>query len=141
MKNSIYVGANNSSSVVVNGVVPLTTIVHRENGNNSSEIDLVGNAVVVETGCRCRPRYNIVARITFTGATAGDAGFSIYKNGIAIPFATATETITTPTTEVRTISIPCGTLTDKCSNNVYTIVNTGEIAVTVINIAMNVIEQ
>ena len=53
MKNSIYVGSNSSSSVVVNGVVPLTTIVHRENGNNSSEIDLVGNAVVVECRACC----------------------------------------------------------------------------------------
>lgn len=141
MKNSIYVGANTSSSVVVNGVVPLTTIIHRENGNNSSEIDLVGSSVVIETGCRCRPRYNITARITFTGATAGNAGFSIYKNGIAIPLTNVTETITTPTTEVRTVTIPCGTLTDKCSNNVYTIVNTGDIAVTVTSVSMNVVEQ
>lgn len=141
MKNSIYVGSNSSSSVVVNGVVPLTTIVHRENGNNSSEIDLVGNAVVVETGCRCRPRYNIDAKITFSGATAGNASLSVYKNGVAIPFAVASETITTPTTEVRTVTIPCGTLTDRCSNNVYTIVNTGAIALTVTNVSMNVVEQ
>lgn len=141
MKNSIYVGSNSSSSVVVNGVVPLTTIVHRENGNNSSEIDLVGNAVVIETGCRCRPRYNIDARITFTGATAGLATLSVYKNGVAIPFAVASETVTTPTTEVHTVTIPLGTLTDRCSNNVYTIVNTGDIAITVTNVSMNVVEQ
>lgn len=141
MKNSIYVGSNTSSSVVVNGVVPLTTIVHRENGNNSSEIDLVGNAVVIETGCRCRPRYNIDARITFTGATAGLATLSVYKNGVAIPFAVASETVTTPTTEVHTVTIPLGTLTDRCSNNVYTIVNTGDIAITVTNVSMNVVEQ
>lgn len=141
MKNSIYVGSNVSNSVVVNGVVPLTTIVHRENGNNSSEIDLVGNAVVIETGCRCRPRYNLDAKITFTGATAGLATLAIYKNGIAIPFAFASETITTPTTEVHTVTIPCGTLTDKCNNNVYTIVNTGAIALTVTSASMNVVEQ
>lgn len=141
MKNSIYVGSNSSSSVVVNGVVPLTTIVHRENGNNSSEIDLVGNAVVVETGCRCRPRYNIDAKITFSGATAGNASLSVYKNGVAIPFAVASETVTTPTTEVHTVTIPLGTLTDRCSNNVYTIVNTGDIAITVTNVSMNVVEQ
>ena len=141
MKNSIYVGTNTSSSVVVNGVVPLTTIVHRENGNNSSEIDLVGNAVVIETGCRCRPRYNIEARITFTGATAGLATLSVYKNGVQIPLATSSETITTPTTETRSLVIPCGTLTDRCSNNVYTIVNTGAIALTVVSASMNVVEQ
>ena len=141
MKNSIYVGSNNSNSVVVSGVVPLTTIVHRENGNGTSEIDLVGNAVVIETGCRYRPRYNIAAKITFTGATAGVATLSVYKNGVAIPFASASETITTPTTEVRTVTIPCGTLTDRCSNNVYTIVNNGDIALTVTNVSMNVVEQ
>lgn len=141
MKNSIYAGISNSSSVVVNGIVPLTTVIHRENGNSSSEIDLVGNAIVIETGCRCRPRYNIDAKITFTGATAGLATLSIYKNGVAIPLASASETITTPTTEVRTVTIPCGTLTDKCSNNVYTIVNTGAIAITVSNASINVVEQ
>lgn len=141
MKNSIYVGSNTSNAVVVNGIVPLTTIVHRENGNNSSEINLIGNAVAIETGCRCRPRYNIDAKITFTGATAGVATLSVYKNGIQIPFALASETITTPTTEVRTVTIPCGTLTDRCSTNVYTIVNTGDIAITVTNVSMNVVEQ
>ena len=141
MKNSIYAGISNSSSVVVNGIVPLTTVIHRENGNSSSEIDLVGNAIVIETGCRCRPRYNIDAKITFTGATAGLATLSVYKNGVAIPLASASETITTPTTEVRTVTIPCGTLTDKCSNNVYTIVNTGAIAITVSNASINVVEQ
>ena len=118
-----------------------TTVIHRENGNSSSEIDLVGNAIVIETGCRCRPRYNIDAKITFTGATAGLATLSVYKNGVAIPLASASETITTPTTEVRTVTIPCGTLTDKCSNNVYTIVNTGAIAITVSNASINVVEQ
>ena len=141
MKNSIYVGSNTSNAVVVNGIVPLTTIIHRENGNNSSEINLIGNAVAIETGCRYRPRYNIDAKITFSGATAGVATLAIYKNGVLIPFATASETITTPTTEVRTVTIPCGTLTDKCTTNVYTIVNTGDIAITVSDVSMNVVEQ
>lgn len=141
MKNSIYVGTNTSSSVVVNGIVPLTTIVHRENGNSSSEIDLIGNAVAIETGCRCRPRYNIDAKVTFTGATAGVATLSVYKNGTLIPFATASETITTPTTEIRTVTIPCGTLTSRCGTDVYTIVNNGDIALTVTNASMNVVEQ
>ena len=141
MKNSIYVGTNTSSSVVVNGTVPFTTIVHRENGNNSSEIDLVGNSVVIETGCRCRPRYNIDARITFTAPTAGLVTLSVFKNGVAIPFANASESITTATTETRTVTIPCGTLTEKCTNNIYTVVNNGAIAVTVIDASMNVVEQ
>ena len=141
MKNSIYVGANASSSVVTGAVVPLTTVVHRENGNSSSEIDLVGNAIVIETGCRCRPRYNLDARITFTGATAGTATLAIYRNGVAIPYATASETITTPTTEVRTVTIPAAILTDRCSNNTLTIVNTGAIGLTVTGVAFNVVEQ
>ena len=141
MRNSIYVGANASNSVVTNAVVPLTTIVHRENGNNSSEIDLVGNAVTIETGCRCRPRYDVTAKVTFTGATTGLATLSVYRNGIAIPYATASETVNTATTEVHTITIPCAILTDKCSNNVITIVNTGAIGLTVTGASLVVTEQ
>ena len=141
MKNSIYVGTNTSSSVVTNAVVPLTTIVHRENGNSSSEIDLVGNAVVIETGCRCRPRYDVTASVTFTGATTGLATLSVYKNGVAIPFATASETVNTATTEVHSITIPCAILTDRCSNNVLTIVNNGAIGLTITNASLVVTEQ
>lgn len=141
MKNSIYVGSNTSASVVANAIVPLTTIVHRENGNNSSEINLVSNSVVIETGCRYRPRYNIDVAVTFTGVATGTASLAIYKNGILIPFTTKSETIGTANTEIHTITIPCGTLTDKCSDNVYTIVNVGTIGLTVTNASMNVVEQ
>lgn len=141
MKNSIYVGANSTNVVNANGIVPLTTIVHRENGNNSSEIDLVGNAVAIDTGCRCRPRYNGVASITFTGATTGLASLSIYVNGNLIPFTTKSETINTATTEVHTLTIPFAVLTNRCSTTAITIVNTGTIALNVTNASLNVVEQ
>ena len=139
MKNSIYVGSNTTASVNANGIVPLTTIVHRQNGNNTSEIDLVGNAVAIETGCRCRPRYNVDASITFNAATAGTATLSIYQDGVLIPFTTKSETITTPTTELRTITIPAAILTNRCSTTAITIVNTGTIGLNVTNVSMNVV--
>lgn len=141
MKNSIYAGASSSATVNANGIVPLTTIIHRENGNNRSEINLVGNAIAIQTGCGCRPRYNVDARITFTGATAGTATLGIFKNGVQIPLATASETVGTASTEIHTVTIPCATLLDNCSTNTLTIVNTSTIGLTVTGVAINVVQQ
>lgn len=141
MKNSIYVGSNTVATVSTNGIVPLTTIVHRQNGNGTSEIDLVGNAVAIETGCRYRPRYNVDASITFTGDATGTASLAIYKNGVLVPFTTKSETIGTATTEIHTITIPAAILTDRCDTTAITIVNVGTIALNVTDVSMNVVEQ
>lgn len=66
--------------------------------------------------------YHLTALITFTGDVAGDAIFQLNENGIAIPGATATETITTATTEITTAIIDFYILVD--SNCILNAVNT-----------------
>lgn len=141
MKNSIYAGSNTTALVAANGIVPITTIVHRQNGNGTSEIDLVGNAIAIETGCRYRPRYNVDASITFTGDTTGTASLAIYQDGVLIPFTTKSETVGTADTEIHTITIPAAILTNRCSTTAITIVNVGTIALNVTNASINVVEQ
>ena len=49
--------------------------------------------------------YKITAVVTFTAPTAGDVTLQFAENGIPILGATATETITTASTEFRTITL------------------------------------
>lgn len=141
MKNLIYAGTNTSNSVVAGAVVPISTIEKKFNRCNAcSSIDLTGNVVTIRTNSR-RPRYNGWAKITFTGATTGNAVLGVYLNGTQIPFAVGSETIGTATTEVHNVVIPFSILTNCCSTNTISIVNTGTIGLTVTNASILVVED
>lgn len=141
MKNLIYAGNSTSQSIVAGATIPLATPEKKYNRCNScSEISLIGGVVAIETGSK-RPRYNGWAKITFTGATTGNAVISVYKNGSVIPFAVASETIGTATTEVHNVVIPFSILTDCCTTNTISIVNTGTIGLTVSNVSILVVED
>lgn len=89
--------------------------------------------------------YHITANITFTAPVAGVVTFQLNENGIAIPGALASETITTATTEVKTTTIDFYVLVD--NNYVLgspstlvkniSITNTG-VASTVSNVILNI---
>lgn len=57
--------------------------------------------------------YHITATITFSAPTAGNAIFQLAENGTVITGASATETITTATTEVKTTTLDYYVLVDK----------------------------
>lgn len=48
--------------------------------------------------------YAVTVTATFTAPAAGDVTLQLYEDGVAVPGALATETITTADTEVRTVS-------------------------------------
>lgn len=142
MKNLIYAGTSTQASVPVGQIVPLTQTVRKFNRCGSkSEVERVGSAISIESECGCRPRYNAWVSVTFAGATAGNAIVSLYQDGVAIPFANATATITTPTTQYVTVNIPASILVPCCNNTSLTIVNTGAIGLTVINASILVVED
>ena len=90
--------------------------------------------------------YHLTAVITFTGSVAGDFTFQLVEGGVAIPGAIATETITTPTTEFRTVTLDYFILVDnECllgRNTVpsesISIINASEETATVTNVIVNV---
>lgn len=142
MKNLIDAGTNTETAVNVNGIIPINTIVRRFNRvNATSEIDAVGNAITIETKKCCKPRYNVWATVTLAGATAGNAIISIYQDGVAIPLANATATITTPTTQYVTLPIKASIISNGCGTTALTLVNTGAVGVTVINSNILVVED
>lgn len=89
--------------------------------------------------------YHITATLTFTAPAAGDVTFQLASNDVALVGATATETITTATTEFRTATIDYYVLVNKgCVAGIpsalienISILNTG-VASTVTNVIVNV---
>lgn len=88
--------------------------------------------------------YHLTATITFTAPVAGVVTFQLNENEFVIPSAVVSETITTATTETRTVTLDFYVLVDsKCvlgSNNAFksiSITNTG-VASTVTNAVVNI---
>ena len=77
--------------------------------------------------------YKIEVEATFTAPVAGDVTLQLFENGVAIDGAFATETITTATTEVRSVAFSTYVIVDQTkvlgicaiTPKTYTLVNTG----------------
>ena len=126
----IFMTNSANADVLANGIIPLTTIQRRrcraiQNGSNS--------IVLNEPGY-----YKVTGSVTFTAPEAGTITVELQKNSIAVPGITASTTITTADTEVRTLNIS-GIVRVFCNEGVatLTLVNTG-LAITVQNVALDV---
>ena len=77
--------------------------------------------------------YKISVEATFTAPVAGDVTLTLFENGTAVSGAFATETITTATTETRSVSFSTYVVVDQTkvlginaiTPKSYTLVNTG----------------
>ena len=130
MKDLIYMTTTTNASVLANGVIPLTTIQRRtgcalQDGTNSIIFRAAGY-------------YKVNGSITFTAPVAGDVTITAQKNNIDIPGITATTTITTADTEIRTLNIN-GIVKVFCSErgSSLTLVNS-DVAITVQNVSLDV---
>ena len=131
MSNSlIMMATTTASSVLANGTIPLTTITRRRGQvltNNS-------NSIVMN-----RPGYyKVNATITFTAPVAGNITIKAQKNNLDISGMTASTTITTATTEIRSLAIS-GIVRITCGEGfgTLTLVNTG-VAITTSNVEIDV---
>ena len=79
--------------------------------------------------------YHLTATITFTGDAAGTATFQLAENGVVIAGATATETVTTATTEINTTVIDFYILVD--SNFILNALNTSK-SISIVNVGDDV---
>lgn len=132
MASVLYLVNNTTQTVLENGTVVPGTVVHR---NCQSQATLSGNSInIVGTGY-----FNVDVSVTLAGSEAGNAVIQLYKDGAAVPGATGTQTITTASTEYRTISFSAEILRQcACAGMTsITLVNTG-IGVTITNVAIRV---
>lgn len=131
-KSNINIVTTSSSAVVAGGTLPLTTIVR----GYGCALNQSGNSVLLnESGY-----YLVNVTATFTAPVAGVVALTLNQNGSAVTGATASTTITTATTEVRSLSfsaivrVVCG-----AAPSTLNIVDTG-VEATFSNIAINVVK-
>lgn len=126
----IYMITPTTSAVTSGGVLPLSTIARRRGKLITSETDSI---LLGAPGY-----YKVTATITFTAPAAGDVTIQLQKDGVVVPGITASETITTATTEIRTITLS-GIVRVPCCGDAasLSLVNTG-VAITTSNISIDV---
>lgn len=83
-KSALYVVNTSNQDVVVNGVITPGTIVRRFGPN----ISLAGNAIQIAGA----GYYEINTSITLAPTAEGEATVTVYKDGVILQGATATET-------------------------------------------------
>lgn len=100
----ILLGLENSGTqdVLVDGLVNLGSVYRRYTRNNCSQ-PFTFNGTSFNLGLR--GMYHITLTAIVSAPAAGDVSIQMVENGIEIPSAIATTTITTAETEFRTITI------------------------------------
>lgn len=132
-----------TQDVVENGNVQLGSVYRRycKRINGTRTFDFIGEDVILQQN----GIYHITITAVVSAATAGNVTLALFENGVAAPSAFATETITTPNTELRTLVIDYYALVDTtcvlgCNSTVakeLSLVNTG-IEATYTNVVMNI---
>lgn len=97
-KSLIDVASTTSNAVVANGIVPLGNITRRRGCN----LGLSGNSIAVFD--EYNNYYLVTVTATFTAPVAGVVTLNLQQNGSNVVGATASTTVTTATTEVRSLS-------------------------------------
>ena len=128
--NLTFMTTTTDQAILANGIIPLTTI-QRKYG--CATMPTTDGVLLNRPGY-----YKINASVTFTAPEAGTASIQLQKNGTDITGITASTTITTATTEVRTLNIS-GIVRVNCGESLATlnIVNTG-VAITLENASFDV---
>ncbi len=142
----LLIGTRNSTSqsVLTGGTINLGEVYRKYCKKNSSGVkafDFNSTSISLQhSGI-----YHITANVTFTAPTAGVVVFQLTENGVALPSALASETITTAATEVKTTTIDYYVIVDSacvlgCPTTVIKnigILNTG-VGATISNVVVNV---
>ena len=127
-KSALYAALQTPTAVAVDGVIPLGSLIRRY----GCDVALNGNAVNI-TGAGY---YDVDASVTVTPAAAGTVTITLYKDGVAVPGATASETAAANGTV--DLSIPALVRQVCCAaGSALTLVLTG-VAATVDNVALRV---
>ena len=131
--NAIYMTNTTETTVPVNSQIPLQ--VNKRAGGQRAFMFLNGSVITRVPGY-----YFVTATVTFTAAEAGDINIVVKNNGVNVPGISATETITTADTEVRTVTLQ-GMVKNCCGAGPDTLelFNNNNIQITVQNASFTVI--
>ena len=132
-KSALYAAMQTPTAVAVGGVIPLGSLIRRY----GCDVDLNGNAVNIVGGNQAAGYYDVDASITVAPTAAGTVTVALYKDGVAVPGATASATATAAD-DVVDLNIPALVRQVCCAaGSALTLVLTGA-AAAVNNVALRV---
>lgn len=143
----LLIGLKNGTTqtLLTNGLVDLGAVYRKycKKDCGVKTFDYTSNSIVLQKA----GIYRVTISAIVSSATAGDVTLQLYENGVAIPNAIATETITTPTTEFHTTTIDYFVLVDSdcvlgratTLAKAITLVNVGD-GSTITNVVANVVK-
>lgn len=101
----LLLGAKNTTSqtVLTNGIVNLGAVYRKYCKKNCETNTFTFNSTSVSLNQK--GVYHLTLNANVSGSAAGNVTLQLFENGVAVPGAIATQTITTATTEVRNITI------------------------------------
>lgn len=110
---SLLLGMRNSTSQSVLSLetIGLGSVYRRYCKKNNCGVKTFDNTSTTIT-LQHQGIYHVTATLVGTGTTAGVVTVQLLENGVAVPSAFSSETITTPTTELRTFVIDTYILVD-----------------------------
>lgn len=87
-KSVLYAAMQTPTAVAVGGVIPLGSLIRRY----GCDVSLNGNAVNITGGNQSAGYYDVDASLTVAPAAAGTVTVTLFKDGVAVPGATASAT-------------------------------------------------
>lgn len=110
----LLIGSKNVSSqtILANGIINLGSTYRRYCRRTSCGLPTFSNAGTSIT-LNGEGIYHITATFVGAGSAAGDVTIQLLENGVVVPGALSTQTITTATTEIRTFVIDYYTKVDR----------------------------
>lgn len=87
-KSALYAAMQTPSAVAVGGVIPLGSLIRRY----GCDLSLNGNAVNITGGTQSAGYYDVDASLTVAPAAVGTVTVTLFKDGVAVPGATASAT-------------------------------------------------
>ena len=87
-KSALYAAMQTPTAVAVGGVIPLGSLIRRY----GCDVSLNGNAVNITGGNQSAGYYDVDASLTVAPAAVGTVTVTLYKDGVAVPGATASAT-------------------------------------------------
>ena len=126
----IYLASPNPNAVLANGTLPLNTIVRRR----GCSIQKSGDSIILGSS----GYYHVAITETFTAPAAGTVSTVAKVDNVAVTGGTASTTIATANTEVRSLSFECVVRVNCCNGPItLSFVNSG-VAINTSNIAVEV---
>lgn len=130
-KSLIYTAFTTATEIPIGSTVPVGSIIRRK----GDCIGATGSAInLLEPGY-----YAVDISATFTAAAAGNVELSLIQDGVAIPGAEASATITTAATQIENVGITAVARVMCCGNSSLSVLVGGTAAPTISNMAFRVV--